>query len=39
MGLWAAVGLVLAAGSWLWLRRFDRGPLEAVQHRVLNGRR
>lgn len=39
MGLWAAVGLVLAAGSWLWLRRFERGPLEAVQHRVLRPRR
>ncbi|MFD3805158.1 DUF418 domain-containing protein [Streptomyces sp. NPDC058611] len=39
MGLWAAVGLVLAAGSWLWLRRFERGPLEAVQHRVLSARR
>lgn len=39
MGLWAAVGLVLAAGSWLWLRRFERGPLEALQHRVLRTRR
>ncbi|MFD3325394.1 DUF418 domain-containing protein [Streptomyces sp. NPDC058701] len=39
MGLWAAVGLTLAAGSWLWLRRFERGPLEAVQHRVLRPRR
>ncbi len=36
MGLWAGVGLVLAAGSRLWLRRFDRGPLEAVQHKVLS---
>ncbi|MEU9231094.1 DUF418 domain-containing protein [Streptomyces subrutilus] len=35
MGLWAAVGLALAAGSWLWLRRFDRGPLESVQRFVL----
>ncbi|MEU9250635.1 DUF418 domain-containing protein [Streptomyces sp. NPDC048270] len=35
MGLWAAVGLLLAAGSWLWLRRFDRGPLESVQRFVL----
>ncbi|MET9605092.1 DUF418 domain-containing protein [Streptomyces sp. NPDC006512] len=39
MGLWAAVSLVLAAGSWLWLRRFARGPLETVQHRVLSARR
>ncbi|MGR4881551.1 DUF418 domain-containing protein [Streptomyces sp. LARHCF249] len=35
MGLWAAVGLALAAGSWLWLRRFDRGPLESVQRWAL----
>ncbi|UUU41129.1 DUF418 domain-containing protein [Streptomyces sp. NBC_00162] len=35
MGLWAAVGLALSAGSWLWLRRFDRGPLESVQRWVL----
>ncbi|MFD3870901.1 DUF418 domain-containing protein [Streptomyces sp. NPDC058623] len=39
MGLWAAVSLVLALGSWLWLRRFERGPLEALQHRVLRPRR
>ncbi|MET9962763.1 DUF418 domain-containing protein [Streptomyces sp. NPDC006326] len=39
MGLWAAVSLFLAAGSALWLRRFGRGPLEAVQHRVLRARR
>ncbi|MFJ9546134.1 DUF418 domain-containing protein [Streptomyces erythrochromogenes] len=39
MGLWAGVSLVLAAGSWLWLRRFDRGPLEALQHTVLSPRR
>ncbi|OLZ58387.1 hypothetical protein AVW11_28120 [Streptomyces amritsarensis] len=39
MGLWAGVALVLAAGSWLWLRRFDRGPLEALQHAVLSPRR
>ncbi|MEU9142551.1 DUF418 domain-containing protein [Streptomyces sp. NPDC048349] len=35
MGLWAAVGAALAAGSWLWLRRFDRGPLESVQRWAL----
>ncbi|WCD87411.1 hypothetical protein KPP03845_103788 [Streptomyces xanthophaeus] len=39
MGLWAAVGLALLAGSTLWLRRFGRGPLESVQHRVLSPRR
>ncbi|MFG2342274.1 DUF418 domain-containing protein [Streptomyces yangpuensis] len=39
MGLWAGVSLVLATGSWLWLRRFDRGPLEALQHKVLSPRR
>ncbi len=39
MGLWAGVSLTLAAGSWLWLRRFDHGPLEAVQRTVLRSRR
>ncbi|MFJ8161828.1 DUF418 domain-containing protein [Streptomyces sp. NPDC096136] len=39
MGLWAAVALFLVAASGLWLRRFERGPLEAVQHRVLRPRR
>ncbi|WP_030762266.1 DUF418 domain-containing protein [Streptomyces sp. NRRL F-2664] len=39
MGLWAGVSLVLAAGSHLWLRRFDRGPLEALQHAALSPRR
>ncbi|MER5929838.1 DUF418 domain-containing protein [Streptomyces sp. NPDC002054] len=38
MGLWAAVSAVLMAGSTLWLRRFARGPLEAVQHRALSPR-
>ncbi|MGW0365489.1 DUF418 domain-containing protein [Streptomyces sp. NPDC002990] len=38
MGLWAAVSLALAAGSWLWLRRFERGPLESVQHIALRPR-
>ncbi|MFD3537877.1 DUF418 domain-containing protein [Streptomyces sp. NPDC058662] len=38
MGLWAVVGLLLVAGSRLWLRRFERGPLEAVQHRALRSR-
>ncbi|WP_404958517.1 DUF418 domain-containing protein [Streptomyces sp. 147326] len=39
MGLWAGVSLTLMAGSRLWLRRFERGPLEAVQHAVLRPRR
>ncbi|MFF2789543.1 DUF418 domain-containing protein [Streptomyces sp. NPDC058049] len=39
MALWAGVSLTLAAGSWLWLRRFDHGPLEAVQRTVLRSRR
>ncbi|MFJ8566277.1 DUF418 domain-containing protein [Streptomyces sp. NPDC093514] len=39
MGLWAGVSLALATGSWLWLRRFDHGPLEAVQRSVLRPRR
>ncbi|MER7467345.1 DUF418 domain-containing protein [Streptomyces sp. NPDC097981] len=38
MGLWAAVGLTLVTASRLWLRRFDRGPLEAVQHWALRRR-
>ncbi|MGP3975750.1 DUF418 domain-containing protein [Streptomyces sp. 8N114] len=35
MGLWAAICLVLVMGSSLWLRRFEHGPLEAVQKRLL----
>ncbi|WP_017591147.1 DUF418 domain-containing protein [Nocardiopsis potens] len=35
-GLWAALCAVLVAGSALWLRRFDTGPLEAVQKAVLS---
>ncbi|MUL40885.1 DUF418 domain-containing protein [Streptomonospora sp. PA3] len=36
IGLWAGICLVLLAGSVLWLRRFGRGPLEAVQKAVLD---
>ncbi|MDT0301106.1 DUF418 domain-containing protein [Streptomonospora wellingtoniae] len=36
IGLWAGISLVLLAGSVLWLRRFDRGPLEALQKAVLD---
>jgi uncharacterized protein len=35
MGLWAAICLVLVMGATLWLRRFEHGPLEAVQKRLL----
>ncbi|UQA90869.1 DUF418 domain-containing protein [Streptomyces halobius] len=35
MGLWAAICLVLVAGASLWLRRFEHGPLESVQKRLL----
>lgn len=35
MALWASVSVLLTAVSVLWLRRFGRGPLEAVQKRLL----
>ncbi|MET9795984.1 DUF418 domain-containing protein [Nocardiopsis alba] len=35
MGLWAALSLSLLVGASLWLRRFEHGPLEALQKRVL----
>nr|WP_235997486.1 DUF418 domain-containing protein [Nocardiopsis coralli] len=35
LALWAAVSVLLAAGSVLWLRRFRHGPLEALQKKVL----
>ncbi|KIH98710.1 membrane protein [Streptomonospora alba] len=35
IGAWAGIGLFLVAGSVLWLRRFEHGPLEAVQKAVL----
>ncbi|MEV0371823.1 DUF418 domain-containing protein [Streptomyces sp. NPDC050636] len=35
MGLWAAICLVLVMGASLWLRRFEHGPLESVQKRLL----
>ncbi|MEV6570396.1 DUF418 domain-containing protein [Streptomyces sp. NPDC051577] len=38
MGLWAGVSLTLVAGCALWLRRFERGPLEAVQQWALKPR-
>ncbi|OKH97364.1 hypothetical protein A6A06_32925 [Streptomyces sp. CB02923] len=35
MGLWAVVCAVLFTGAQLWLRRFEHGPLESVQKRLL----
>ncbi|GAA1101202.1 DUF418 domain-containing protein [Nocardiopsis composta] len=35
IGLWAVLCAVLIAGSALWLRRFETGPLEAVQKAAL----
>jgi uncharacterized protein len=34
VGLWAGVCAVLMVAASLWLRRFDRGPLELLAHRV-----
>ncbi|MFF3272868.1 DUF418 domain-containing protein [Streptomyces chrestomyceticus] len=35
LGLWATVCAVLVSGARLWLRRFEHGPLESVQKRLL----
>jgi uncharacterized protein len=35
VGLWAGISAVLLVAAPLWLRRFDRGPLELVVHRLL----
>jgi uncharacterized protein len=35
VGLWAGTSLLLVALAALWLRRFDRGPLELLTHRLL----
>jgi uncharacterized protein len=34
LALWAGVSAVLLAAAPLWLRRFDRGPLELLMHRI-----
>jgi uncharacterized protein len=34
VGLWAAVSLLVVLSASGWLRRFDRGPLELVAHRL-----
>jgi uncharacterized protein len=39
VGLWAGVSAVLLVLAPLWLRRFDRGPLELVAHRLYEKRR
>jgi uncharacterized protein len=39
LGLWAVVSAALVAFASLWLRRFDRGPLELLVHRVYAARR
>lgn len=41
VGVWVLVAATVAAGAHLWLRRLDRGPLEAVwaaSYRALGGR-
>ncbi|WP_425266391.1 DUF418 domain-containing protein [Amycolatopsis coloradensis] len=38
VGLWAFGGLVNVAFAVLWLRRFDRGPLELFMHRLYTPR-
>lgn len=38
VGLWAGVSVVLVLGATAWLRRYDRGPLELLAHRVTAGR-
>ncbi|WP_199853740.1 DUF418 domain-containing protein [Plantactinospora sp. BB1] len=39
IGLWAAVCTGLTVGASLWLRRFQHGPLEALQRSLLTRRR
>jgi uncharacterized protein len=39
LGLWAGVSGLLLVLAPLWLRRFDRGPLELAMHRVIAPRR
>jgi uncharacterized protein len=39
VGLWAGVCAVLLVAASLWLRRFDRGPLELLMHRMYGTRR
>lgn len=39
VGLWGFVGLVNVAFAVVWLRHFDRGPLELLMHRLYAPRR
>ncbi|MFD5091918.1 DUF418 domain-containing protein [Amycolatopsis thailandensis] len=39
VGLWSFVGLVNVAFAVVWLRHFDRGPLELLMHRLHTPRR
>lgn len=39
VALWAGVVALFMSLAWLWLRRFTRGPLELILHRVYSGRR
>jgi uncharacterized protein len=34
VALWTGVSAVLLGAAPLWLRRFDRGPLELLMHRL-----
>lgn len=36
-GLWAGISLVLLLAASAWLRRFERGPLELLAHRLHRG--
>lgn len=36
LGAWLVIALVLVSGSRLWLRRFDRGPLETAGARLVS---
>lgn len=36
LGLWFGVSLLLLVASTLWLRRYDHGPMEALQKRALS---
>ncbi|MFE7507119.1 DUF418 domain-containing protein [Promicromonospora sp. NPDC057488] len=37
--IWAAISLILMVAAPLWLRRWSRGPIELVMHRVYDARR
>lgn len=37
--IWAVISLILMVAAPLWLRRWSRGPIELVMHRVYDARR